>query len=166
MRDPAKHAEFLGKLAGSRLGVWIVAIWLNEGGKAVMVPPEIKAKRHEDWADNVDGGDIIICLPDGISTQRVEVRHIGSSFTGTDDWEHGKHFMIATCPSFDRATPRPDQWITLSQDCEVVAVVDVEESFDHWYVEERTHGPNATEPGKRGPHYFCPLDFVKWRSTS
>ena len=162
-RDAATHAHFLGKLDASRYAVWVVAMWLNGLGKAVLIPAERKAEKHEDWASHVDGGDLFVMPEDRmVASERIEVRHIGTRFRSEEDWKHKPHFMVATVESFDRCTPRPDVWITVSHDYKAVAVVKVDESRDKWYVAERKHGDHATEPGKQCDHYFCPLEFVTW----
>jgi len=163
-RDPVTHARFVSKLDRSEHAVWLVAQWLHACKKSIMIPAKRVAPRHEDWAEHVDGGDLWIIGEGDKPNLRVEVRHIGTSFKGREDWKHGKFFMVQIVEAFARYDPRPNYWIALSHDTQCLAFVNVDKTIDSWYAQERTHGPNATEPGKKAQHWFCPLDLITWHN--
>jgi hypothetical protein len=124
--------------------------WLKAQGHPVVVMPERRAPKHEKWQEYSDLGDLYI-------QQRVEVKRLSKVFSGGKDWPFGKHFMVCSKHSFDRAFPKPYLYIILSKDMRCGGVVHSRTSAT-WRTDYRWD----SRFNSRQLFYFSPLENVVW----
>ncbi|MAT51149.1 MAG: hypothetical protein CMK32_08200 [Porticoccaceae bacterium] len=149
------HKKFLKHLDSSVDGVLWAAKWLIGKGYDVTLRPASRAPSRKDWKDHADGGDIFI-------QQRVEVKHLGVSFSGRDDWPFGSKFIVCAKHSFDMANPKPLAYMIVSADKACIAFVKSETS-NHWQVETRT---DSRYDSVTQEFYLSPLEYVSFVPAS
>lgn len=145
------HSRFLNHLKESESTVWTIAEWLNGKGYNVTIPASSAAPTHGEWKSHADNGDLYI-------NQRIEIKHLGVSFSTKSTWPFGKKFIVCAKHSFDRATPKPFAYIIVSNDKKAMAIVMVT-SCAYWAIESKKDSRyNSVDQ----EFYLCPLEHVKF----
>ena len=116
MNRQEDNRRFVQHLNASQQAVWEIAQWLSAKGKVVTIPPTKVTPSYEERMNFVDEGDIYMSDKLGDEGQRVEVKHLGTQFTGAEDWKFGDHFMVCARHSYDNAVPKPYLYIYLSKE--------------------------------------------------
>jgi hypothetical protein len=152
--ETAEWTSFRKALKGSMAGVNRVAEWLSQMGMSVVVCGQSIAPNlsEERWSDS---GDLFLL-------KRLEVKHLTTDFTGYEDWPHKPHFIVTSKGNFDKIpkAEKPEAYIVLNKDMTHAGVVNVKDTREDWYVQERM---DAIFKNKK-PFYFCPLKAVKWHT--
>ena len=68
------HTKFLSHLRHSQEAVQVVARWLSDQGRDVIIKGITYAQSHYDWQDHTDKGDLFVM-------KRIEVKRLSASFT-------------------------------------------------------------------------------------
>lgn len=125
----SNHARFQRHLANSRPAVRLVCEWLMARGVRATVMPNSVAPEHADWKAHRDRGDIM-------ATVRVEVKHLGCTFTCREDWPY-PDFIVCAKHAFDQARPKPWAFIYVAQQQTHLAFLPAQ-TWGRWWVEART----------------------------
>ena len=145
------HESFLKHLDASMDGVMWATRWLASKGYDVVVKHMSRSPSRDQWKEHADQGDLYIL-------QRIEVKHLGVSFTGPGDWPFGKKFIVCAKHSFDAATPKPFAYMIISQDKKCSAIVRADTS-DQWLVEKKK---DSRYDNVSQLFYLAPMECVKF----
>tara|TARA_X000001382_G_C3140483_1_gene169407 strand:+ start:486 stop:944 length:459 start_codon:yes stop_codon:yes gene_type:complete len=145
------HIKFLEHLDESKNAVFKCAEYFYKKGIPVEIQPMQKAKRHKDWKDHTDDGDLLI-------SQRIEVKNVSADFTSENDWKFGNKFIVCAKHSWDMAQLKPYAYMIVNKNKTHVAIV-YGKTKKHWFVEERT---DKRYDNVKQEFYFCPLDKIIW----
>jgi hypothetical protein len=152
------NRRFVKHLNASQQAVWEIAQWLSSLGKVVTIPPTYITPSYEERMNFVDEGDIYMSDIRGGEQKRVEVKHLGTQFTGADDWKFGDNFMVCARHSFDNADPKPYLYIYLSKDKTHIATLKGD-THKEWFVKTFTDKryENMTQE-----FYICKTSLLKF----
>ena len=154
MGDNPNFEKFVEHLEASHEGVMNAMNWFLKKGYEVTIPPTTVAESYETRMNHVDNGDLFIKM-------RIEVKRLGVTFTGRDDWPYGKKFMVCGKDSFDRADPKPFAYLIQSKDLKSMGIV-LSASSKNWYVENKLD-KRYPEPYYQD-FYMCPMEHVSFCS--
>lgn len=150
--DQRNHDRFLSHLDDSEVAVRRVAeLWL-QAGVGVRLAPARKAATRSDWESAIDAGDLFV-------EHRIEVKRLSVHFTSLQDWPFGRHFIVCSKNSFDRAFPKPWAYLTFNETMTHYAITKTT-SQRHWYVEVRE---DSRYENVEQECYFCPLEYVRFK---
>jgi hypothetical protein len=142
--------NFIADLRDSREAVEVAAKWLAKLGYAVVIRPTFERPDPSQRHAFADQGDLEILA-------RVEVkRRRALTFKDKSDFPYST-LIVDACHKFDRAKPKPWQYVILNREMSAAFLVD-----------SRTH-PQWKRVSKYDPHagraqdfYECPLELVEW----
>ena len=152
------NRRFVKHLIASQQAVWEMAQWLSSLGKVVTIPPTYITPSYEARMNYVDEGDIYMSDERGQEEKRVEVKHLGTQFTGADDWKFGENFMVCARHSFDNADPKPYLYIYLSKDKSHIATLKGD-THAEWFV--KTYKDKRYEDMTQ-EFYICKTSLLKF----
>lgn len=147
-----QHQRFLERLAASSRAVFVVARLQHERGRTVEIAPLRFAPTAADAKDYLDGGDLFV-----VRRNRIEVKHLGVSFTGRDDWPH-PHVFVSNEAKVERS-PDVFAYVSVSKDLGCIAIIDHATRPD-WYVVEGL----VRNTGNIERNYACPLRLVTFET--
>lgn len=104
----------------------LIAIWLLSQGEEVRIPEKTLRKHWSERLDHADDGDLIV------NGKRCEVKGLRRSFK-FGQWAY-PYALVCSKWSYDRAIVKPKVFFLVSADQTCTAVIDVEKTFDHWFV--------------------------------
>lgn len=107
------HDTFLGHLRESHKTVWLVARWLWAMGCNVYISKVREAKRHAEWKQFADDGDLYVFSDSG-SRRRIEVKGSGADFTGPHDYPY-HDMLVCAKHSYDNADPKPYAYVIVNK---------------------------------------------------
>jgi len=149
------HSKFLRHLNDSSDSVFIVARYLYDKGLDVRINSLKRAKRHSDWKNYKDDGDLFVYKND--NEFRIEVKGLSCDFTNKSDWCF-RDFIVCAKHSFDLANKKPSAYFILNKQRTHIAIVRTK-YFDKWNVVSRkdTRYDSVTQE-----FYTCSLDDIEW----
>jgi hypothetical protein len=148
------HKVFLRGLEASKASVWLVARWLSEHDKIVVIPPTRKAPRHEDWKDYADSGDIWVISKR--KWKRIEVKGLGYDFTSAEDWPH-RDFIVCAKHAWDRASIPASAFYYVNPAMTHMAMVNPSDR-EGWIVRDVTDGRHGVTQAT----YICSVAAVRF----
>jgi len=149
------HQNFQDILKESERAVLRVAEHYIHRGFEVEVP-ELKVAPTVDVRKQYsDQGDLFVRGPDGLR-RRIEVKGLGYQWTCKEDWPHHR-YAVCSKKSWDRADPKPHQYVSLALDFTHIGVVMFDTAPD-WTV-GRMHDKRYVNDSHH-ERYFCPLERV------
>lgn len=149
------HKKFLEHLENSTESVFIVARYLHKKGLDVKIKAVQKAKKHEEWKQYKDDGDIFV-YKNGIP-YRIEVKGLSCNFTSDKDWKF-KDFIVCAKHSYDSADPIPFSYMILNKDKTHIAIVKTT-SYPLWDVVVRI---DSRYENVKQEFYTCPVKNIEW----
>ena len=121
----SNQRNFINSLRGSKPAVRMMAGYFAERGHDVEEPATSESPRREDWAKQVDRGDLFV------NGQRVEVKHWPErTFTCARDFPF-KRLMICNKLSWNRADPKPVAYYIVNAPMTHAAIV-LPKTRPHW----------------------------------
>jgi hypothetical protein len=145
------HERVMTHIKESQSSVWKIAQWFTNKGYPTLINPTQYAKTYEDRLNAIDSGDLYISM-------RVEVKQLGTTFTGKDDWKYKTKAIVCAKHSFDKAFPKPFMYVLISAN-KVNAMFIKADTRQHWCVEEYTDSryENMTQL-----FYVCPIEHIRF----
>lgn len=150
MINAETHKKFQQALLLSDEGVQRIAGHLRSLGYTARTPELRVAPTHEVRGQYGDGGDIHI-------EGRVEVKTLSIDFTCSEDWPYGRHFIVNSVGSHERASPKPVAYYIQNKAMTHFGIV-WGASRGSWYTERRRNPVT----GDMQDFYFCPKELVRF----
>lgn len=152
----SQHEKFLARLRGSEPGRWAFGYWLGSRGYDVLIPATREAPTAAQHRDFADKGDLFatkagVCL-------RIEVKTLGITFTGRDDWPFREVF-VSSVASVHRSIEEVYAWVSVSNDLRAAVMVKAT-TWETWYKTTCL----VSNTGNVEANYAAPLDEVRFIS--
>ena len=163
MLEQQKHYndnQFERHLEASKDPVWFCARYLSELGYSISIEPTVKGS-HEEWREHRDNGHIYIWMPgwNKGEPQRVEVKQL-SAMSAPEDFKFSS-MMVCAVHSWKEANPKPLVYILINKQRTHLAMI-YSKDQPSWFtrtVQDKRYAGEYTQE-----MYFCPLQYVHWRT--
>ncbi len=149
--------KFVKNVKASIVPMVFVGAWLVSKGYTIRISGVKIASRPDELTKFVDKGDMFL-LHNG-KEFKIEAKKLGAKFSCAEDWPFKDEMMVCSKRSWDRADPKPHNYILLSSDWKYVAIINGRSS-NNWTVQKKK---DKRYNKMIQDFYICPTKLVKFK---